>query len=124
MSTAHSSFRTGASGKWLPPPQGEWTHDDYAQLPENGYRYEVIDGNLYITPSPNWFHQEAVSELAYLFREHLHRTGSGKALVALSDVRLKDIGSPGSAGCVCRPERQPVHAEGRRASGWCARHRR
>src|SRR5262245_11960080 len=26
------------------PPQGKWTYDDYRRLPEDGLRYEIIEG--------------------------------------------------------------------------------
>ena len=29
-------------GNW--PKQGEWTYDDYKRLPDDGWRYEVIEG--------------------------------------------------------------------------------
>ncbi len=35
------------------PKQGEWTYAHYAALPEDGQRYEVLDGVLYMSPSPN-----------------------------------------------------------------------
>ena len=32
---------------WVPgPPQGNWTYDAYAALPDDGYRYEVVQGVL------------------------------------------------------------------------------
>jgi hypothetical protein len=31
------------------PVQGEWTYDDYLQLPDDGRRYEIIEGVLYVT---------------------------------------------------------------------------
>lgn len=35
------------------PPQGQWTFADYARLPDlDGYRYEIIDGVLYMAPTP------------------------------------------------------------------------
>lgn len=34
-----------------PPPQGQWTFADYAGLPDNGFRYEVIHGGLYMSPA-------------------------------------------------------------------------
>jgi Uma2 family endonuclease len=35
------------------PPQGRWTYDDYAALPEpGGFRYEIIDGVLHMAPAP------------------------------------------------------------------------
>jgi Uma2 family endonuclease len=34
------------------PKQGQWTYADYARLPDDGHRYEVIDGVLYMAPAP------------------------------------------------------------------------
>jgi len=31
------------------PPQGQWNYEDWEQLPYDGKRYEVIDGNLYVS---------------------------------------------------------------------------
>lgn len=32
---------------WVPgPPQGSWTYDDYAALPDDGQRYEIVNGVL------------------------------------------------------------------------------
>ena len=33
------------------------TYEDYAALPDDGKRYELIDGELYATPSPTTWHQ-------------------------------------------------------------------
>ena len=38
--------KQGAETRYWPPPQGEWTYEDYARLPNNGMRYEVIRGEL------------------------------------------------------------------------------
>ena len=36
---------------WVPgPKQGRWTYDDYVALPEDGNRYEIVNGVLYMTP--------------------------------------------------------------------------
>lgn len=32
---------------------------DLAQMPEDGHRYELIDGALVVTPAPSWEHQRA-----------------------------------------------------------------
>jgi Uma2 family endonuclease len=42
---------------------GRWTVDDWEQLPEDGRRYELIDGVLYVTTSPSLFHQSVVMKL-------------------------------------------------------------
>ena len=49
---------------WL--KQGEWTYDAWVQLPEEGTRYEVIDGVLYVTPLPSTTHQFTVGSLSRL----------------------------------------------------------
>jgi Uma2 family endonuclease len=46
------------------PPQGHWTHAAWEALPDDGNRYEVIDGVLYKTPIPSFFHQWIVQRLA------------------------------------------------------------
>jgi hypothetical protein len=35
------------------PAPGTWTYDDLLALPEEGKRYEIIEGVLYETPAPN-----------------------------------------------------------------------
>lgn len=32
-------------------PQGRWTYNEYAALPDDGNRYEVVDGVFYKAPS-------------------------------------------------------------------------
>lgn len=44
------------------------TYDDLADLPEDGHRYELIDGVLVVSPSPVTRHQRAVGNLYLLLR--------------------------------------------------------
>jgi Uma2 family endonuclease len=46
-------------------PDLDWTVERALALPEDGNRYEVLDGELFVTPAPSWGHQ---SLLAMLFR--------------------------------------------------------
>lgn len=39
------------------PPQGQWTYADWETLPDDGNRYEVIDGVIYMSTAPSSFHQ-------------------------------------------------------------------
>ncbi len=45
------------------PPQGQWTYADWEKLPADGNRYEVIDGVLYMSTAPSYFHQYIVLQL-------------------------------------------------------------
>lgn len=45
------------------PPQGQWTYANWETLPDDGKRYEVIDGVLYMTTAPSNFHQWIVMSL-------------------------------------------------------------
>ena len=41
------------------PATTRWTAEMARALPDDGNRYEVIDGELFVTPSPTLRHQEA-----------------------------------------------------------------
>ena len=45
------------------PPQGQWTYADWEGLADDGNRYEVIDGVLYMTTAPRSFHQWIIKQL-------------------------------------------------------------
>jgi Uma2 family endonuclease len=46
------------------PPQGTWTAADWEELDHTeGYRYEIIDGVLYVSTSPGIMHQWAIKRL-------------------------------------------------------------
>lgn len=40
-----------------------WTTADLELLPDNGNRYEIIDGELFVTRSPHWGHQRACGNI-------------------------------------------------------------
>ena len=69
------------------PQQGFWTYDDYATLDEKE-RHEIVNGVLYMTPSPSWPHQEIVGEIFAHLRAYLRNTGIGGVLMAPLDVEL------------------------------------
>ena len=70
------------------PAQGEWTVEDMWVLPDDGNRYEVIDGVLYVTPSPGNPHQDAVGALYRLVEPFLRRCPIGWVRFAPADVRF------------------------------------
>jgi Uma2 family endonuclease len=82
---------------WMPgPPQGQWTYDDYIALPDDGQRYEIVYGVLYMSPSPSGAHQDAVGEIFSYLRTYVKLVGLGLVRVAPFNVRLssKDTFQP------------------------------
>lgn len=65
----------------------EWTYEDYCQLPEDGNRYEVIEGKLYMSPSPRTLHQTLSKRLMVLFYE-LEQQGRGFIFAAPTDLLM------------------------------------
>ena len=41
------------------------TYDDFVLFPDDGKRHELIDGEHYVTPSPNTKHQQVFVALNY-----------------------------------------------------------
>ncbi len=70
------------------PPQGRWTYADYARLPDDGQRYEVLDGVLYMTPAPGTEHQGVSARLVTFLMLHVELQGQGRVFAAPTDVEL------------------------------------
>ncbi len=59
-----------------------WTSSDLELLPDDGKRYEIIDGELYVSKQPGWFHQDAGGQIYAALQEWSLRTGAGRANIA------------------------------------------
>jgi Uma2 family endonuclease len=67
------------------------TYHDYQLLPDDGKRYEILDGDLYMTRAPATRHQMIVTRLSNLLFTYLERNPIGTVLTAPCDVLLSDI---------------------------------
>jgi Uma2 family endonuclease len=56
-----------------------WTSADLEVMPDDGKRYEIIDGELYVSKQPNWNHQIVCLNVGALLREWSKATGLGLA---------------------------------------------
>lgn len=67
------------------------TYEDYVALPDDGNRYEVIEGELCLVPAPNLRHQVILLNIAVALRNFLHGRGLGSVYIAPFDVVLSNI---------------------------------
>lgn len=59
-----------------------WTSADLDALPDDGKRYEIIDGELYVSKQPHWDHQVVCGQLFVLLQGWSLQTGAGRANIA------------------------------------------
>jgi Uma2 family endonuclease len=98
MSTSLNKLPVVAPANHIPGPgQGRWSYKEYAALPNDGNQYEVINGVLFMTPSPSGAHQDAVGEIFAYLREHIKQNNLGLVRMAPFDVEL-------SPGTVVQPD--------------------
>ncbi|HSU14413.1 Uma2 family endonuclease [Longimicrobium sp.] len=68
------------------PAARRWTYAEFARLPSDGNRYEVIGGELYVSPSPRPLHQEIVARLGDVIRPFVAEHQLGRAVPGPIDV--------------------------------------
>jgi Uma2 family endonuclease len=62
------------------------TYDDFLLFPDDGKRHELIDGEHYVTASPNTKHQHVSGNLHFLIRWYLEGHQIGRIFYAPFDV--------------------------------------
>lgn len=63
-----------------------WAAEMVRQLPDDGRRYEVVHGELLVTPAPRFDHQLLVSRLALALGGYLEREPVGIVLTSPADI--------------------------------------
>jgi len=66
----------------------KFTYSDYLLLPDNEKRYEILEGELLMSPSPNTKHQIVLLKLARILSEFVEKNSLGQILIAPYDVVL------------------------------------
>jgi Uma2 family endonuclease len=72
----------------MPETLERWTAAQVRELPDDGNRYEVVDGELLVTPAPTLDHQRAVGELFAALREFCRTTKIGEAVTSPADIEF------------------------------------
>ncbi len=72
------------------------TYDDFCLLPNDGKRYEIIDGELFVTPAPMSAHQRVVTRLTSFLFQFLEEHQLGEVFVSPFDVvfSIHDVVEP------------------------------
>ena len=84
IDTSPSVSSPAKGEKW--PLQGEWTYEDYRRLPDDGLRYEIIEGVLYMSPAPRTKHQMCLAYLFFKLEQYNQEHRAGLVLFAPVDV--------------------------------------
>ena len=110
LTTAPLEIVPGQAG-W--PVQGQWTYDDYLRLPDDGNRYEIIEGVLYVTNAPNYDHQFTVMQLTIQVGSFVLQNNLGVVLTAPFEVHLSPTTRPVQPDVLfIKADRQPASGAG------------
>jgi Uma2 family endonuclease len=64
------------------------TYEDYAQIPDDGRRHEIIDGVHYVSPAPSLDHQGLAGDLHLVLGNFVREHKLGRVYFAPADVLL------------------------------------
>ncbi|RMH84192.1 MAG: Uma2 family endonuclease [Calditrichaeota bacterium] len=67
-----------------------YTYADYAALPDDGRRYEIIEGELFMSPAPVPEHQRASRKCGVLLSNFVEKRSLGEVFFAPIDVMFSD----------------------------------
>lgn len=74
----------------MPQATMQWTANMVRALPDDGNRYEVLDGTLHVTPSPALRHQLIIGALYRRFDQYVADHHSGCVILSPADVELDE----------------------------------
>lgn len=74
----------------MPAIRDSWTVDMLDALPDDGQRYEIIDGELFVTPAPSDVHQLVAAAFHRRLHDYLRPGRIARAMISPADVRRGD----------------------------------
>ena len=69
----------------------KWTYKEYAEIPEDLLRHEIINGEHFVNPSPSTQHQYVSKRLQYQIYTKIELAGLGVMFDAPMDVQLSEF---------------------------------
>jgi Uma2 family endonuclease len=94
ISTAFQSNSTALRQEYGWPAPGQWRYADYLRLPDDGKRYEIIEGVLYVANVPSVEHQFTVAEILFHLKLFVREGGLGQVFPAPIEVHLSETSKP------------------------------
>ena len=70
----------------MPLTAERWTAEMVRALPDDGNRYEVVHGELLVTPAPNALHQRAILGILVRLWDYLKGGALGEVLASPADI--------------------------------------
>jgi len=67
-----------------------FSYEEYRALPETGPHYQLVDGDLLMSPAPNFRHQDISSRIVLALTLHAQTHSLGKVLYSPLDVIFSD----------------------------------
>ena len=97
----------------MPDAVRVWTREEVLALPDDGKRYELIDGALLVSPAPSWLHQYAVMRLYDRVHPYVTAQRIGTTVLSPADLDLK-------SDQLVQPDLfvTPLRADGRQQMEW------
>lgn len=68
--------------------QTRWNYDAYCAIPDDGQRHEIIDGEHFVNPAPNLYHQKVSGYLYFQLFSLIEMSGLGSVLYSPIDLQL------------------------------------
>lgn len=72
----------------MPAQETWWTLEMVRALPDDGKRYEVLDGVLLVSPAPSFRHQRAIQLLFRILDEYTRAHRIGETMLSPADIEL------------------------------------
>ncbi len=69
----------------------KFTYEDYVLIPNDGNRHEIIEGDHYMNPAPNAYHQSVSGRLQYQLYSRIELNKLGYVFNAPFDVQLDEF---------------------------------
>lgn len=65
-------------------------YEEYARIPDDGQRHEIIDGRHVVNPAPNTYHQTVSRRIHFQLYQQIELEGLGQVYNAPTDLQLSD----------------------------------